>query len=182
MQTAIPNKQTNQKLEWTQMVIFCAYASAFFAAIGLIFLVIFFSGYSLFGPLNDIAVIIHYILLLPIMVYIYKILRPEGERLHELTLAIGVIGAFGVVILQALLVLGVMPFTQQILLVIPAFLVGTVWFILTERLGKHDERLPKGQVLHVLAGLVFAYPVWALILASRLKSSLKARSTWTAAE
>ena len=78
--------------------------------------------------------------------------------------------------------LGVMLFTQQILLVIPAFLIGTVWFVLTERLGKHDERIPKGRVLHVLAGLVFAYPVWALILASRLKSSLKARSTWTAVE
>lgn len=182
MQTAIPKQQTNKRVEWTQLAIFCAYASAFFAAVGLIFLVIFFSGYPLFGPLNDIAVIIHYVLLLPIMVYVYRILKQDGERFHELALAVGLIGASGVITLQSFLVFGVMPFNQQIVLVIPAFLLGTVWFILVERFGNHEERLPKGRALYVLAGLVFAYPVWALRLARRLERSLKARSTWTAAE
>jgi hypothetical protein len=78
------------------------------------------------------------------------------------------LGFLSVIVLQTLLVLGVIPFRQQIFLVIPAFLVGTVWFVLIERLGRGENRLPKGLALHILAGLVIAYPVWAFKLARTL--------------
>lgn len=178
MQKTSTNEPATEIADWTRIVILCAYASAFFAAIGLVFLVIFFSGVPLFGPLNDTAVIIHYLLLLPIMVYLYRLLKQDDQPIHELTLVIGLFGAVGVILLQGLLVLGVMPFNQQIVFVIPAFLIGTIWFFLIERLGRHDERLPKGRALYVLAGLVFAYPVWALMLARRLERSLKVRPAW----
>jgi hypothetical protein len=156
--------------------IWAAYISGTIAAIGLIFLLIFFSGVPIFGPLNDIAVILHYLLLLPIMFTVHQLLQSGDDRLNRITLVVGLFGFLSVIILQTLLVTGVIPFRQQIILVIPAFLVGTSWFIFIERLGRQDERLPKGLALYILAGLVFAYPIWAFKLARNLEQSLQGGS------
>jgi hypothetical protein len=163
-------------IESTRITIWAAYASGISAAIGLVFLVIFFSGVPVFGPLNDIAVIIQYVLLLPIMLTVHKLLPNTYQRLNSSALFLGLIGFLSVIVLQSMLVLGVIPFRQQIFLVIPAFLVGTAWFVLIERLGKQEKRLPKGLVLYILAGLVFAYPIWAYKLARNLEQYLQGGS------
>ncbi|MGD8552591.1 MAG: hypothetical protein PVG02_02940 [Anaerolineales bacterium] len=167
MQNSIKTITASPTVE-TQMIIWSAYASGILAAAGLIFLVIFYSGVPIFGPLNDVAVILHYVLLLPIMFFIHRKLGPRAGRLNTAALAIGLFGFLSVIVLQTLLVFGVMPFRQQVVLVIPAFLVGTVWFVLIERLGRDDARLPKGLALHIFAGLVFAYPIWAFTFANNL--------------
>jgi hypothetical protein len=169
-------KGSTTKSTSLRLVIWSAYISGSIAFIGLVFLAIFFSGVPLFGPLNDLAVIIHYILLLPIMRYLYQILKPNDERMNKIAFAVGLIGFVGVIVLQSMLVLGVIPFQQQIKLVVPAFLIGTVWFVLIARMGKEDDRLPKGLTLHVLAGLVFAYPIWAFKLARNLELDLEGGS------
>lgn len=152
-----------------QRTIWAAFASGIIAAIGLIFLVIFFAGVPVFGPLNDIAVIMHYILLIPIMFTVHQLLQTSDERLNQATLIVGLTGFLSVIVLQTLLVIGVLPFRQQIFLVIPAFFLGTAWFVLIARLGRRDKRMPKGLALHILAGLVFAYPIWAFMLARKLE-------------
>jgi hypothetical protein len=152
-----------------QLTIWAAYSSAIFAAIGLVFLTIFFSGVSIFGPLNDVAVILQYILLLPIMVTLWRMLKPYGRKLNNFALVVGIAGTSAVIVLQTLLVLRVIPFEVQILLVIPAFLIAMLWFVLTGYLGRTDDRIPKGTGLHILAGLVFAYPIWAFKLGNNLQ-------------
>jgi hypothetical protein len=147
----------------------CAYVSGVFAILGLIFLVIFFAGGpGYFGPLNDTAVVIHYILLLPIVYTLYPLLKPYGQRLNLIATIIGVAGMLSVIILQTLLIVGVLPFEQQIGMVVVAFFLGLVWFIAAGILGRSTGIVPKGMVLAVLAGLVFAYPVWAFIVGRRL--------------
>lgn len=147
----------------------CVYVSGVAAIIGLVFLAIFFGGGpEYFGPLNDTAVIIHYILLLPIVLTLYLMLRPYGQTLNLIAAIIGLAGMLGVIVLQTLLVVGVLPFEQQIGMVIPAFLVAMVWFVITGYLGRSTGVIPKSVVLNVLAGLVFGYPVWAFMLGRRL--------------
>jgi hypothetical protein len=76
-----------------------------------------------------------------------------------------------VIILQALLVIGQLQFMQQVVMVIPAFLVVTLWFVINEYLGRTEQKLPKGMLMAVLAGLVFGYPFWAFSLGRRLRSA-----------
>lgn len=147
----------------------CAYISGAAAAIGLVFLTVFFSGGpAYFGPLNDTAVVIHYILLLPIVYTLYPLLKQNGQRLNLIATAVGVTGMLGVIILQILLIVGVLPFQQQIGMVVVAFFMGLVWFIAAGILGRSTGIVPKNMALAVLAGLVFAYPVWAFIVGRRL--------------
>jgi hypothetical protein len=173
MQNIMTRQEYNTTFKLIQVTIWTAYSSAVIAAIGLLFLAIFFSGFPIFGPLNDVAVIIHYILLLPIVLTVWNMLRPYGEGFNNLALIIGLIGITAVIVLQSLLVLGVVPFRQQIVMVIPAFLVAMLWFVLTGRLGRTDDRMPKGIGLHILAGLVIGYPIWAFKFANNLQRTSK---------
>ncbi|GAB4481090.1 MAG: hypothetical protein Kow00124_28460 [Anaerolineae bacterium] len=89
------------------------------------------------------------------------LLRPHGQRLNLIATITGAAGMLGVIVLQTLLVAGVLPFEQQIGMVIPAFLVALVWFVAAGILGRSTGIVPKSAVLGVLAGLVFGYPIWA---------------------
>lgn len=173
MQNSAVQRTISHRRYSIQWSIWAAYASAVAATIGLIFLAIFFSGVPVFGPMNDIAVIIQYTLLLHIMTVVWRMIRPYGGRLNDIALLIGLGGSIAVIILQTLLVLGMIPFEKQIRMVVPAFLVAALWFVLTGRLGRTDDRIPQGTGLHILAGLVVGYPLWAVRLARKLQSQAK---------
>jgi uncharacterized membrane protein len=155
----------------TRLTAWCALASAIAAALGIAFIVIFYAGVPVFGPLNDIAVIIQYSLMLPLVFYVHGVLRDVSRPVSGRALALGLAGILAVIVLQGLLVFGILPFQRQILMVIPAFLVVTAWFVLIERAGREDDRLPKGTASAVLAGLVLGYPFWAFDLRKRLLSN-----------
>lgn len=154
-----------------QFVSLCTIISAIAAVLGLIFLAIFFSGVGVFGPLNDIAVTIQYIFMLPIAFLIYRRIEPQGRFISISVTLIGVLGMLAVIVLQTLLVVGVISFGQQIGMVVIAFLVVMLWFVLVESLGRDDEIIPKGRLLAVLAGMIIGYPVWAKRLRRNLGES-----------
>lgn len=122
------------------------------------------------GRLNDIAVIVQYSLMLPITIALYQILREFDTSLNLVALLVGIPGMLAVIILQIVLVTGLMAFSVQIGLVVIAFLVVLVWFIIVGYLGRSTEKLPKSMLLHVLAGLYIGYPIWAFSLGRRLRS------------
>lgn len=156
------NQSTDSSSERLERFIsWCALISALAAVVMLIFLVIFFAGVGIFGPLNDIGVTIQYIFMLPIAFYIHQRIKVKGRFLSIATTSIGVLGMLAVIVLQTLLVVGVIPFRQQIGMVVIAFLVVMVWFVLIENLGRDDDLIPNGRLLAVLAGLTIGYPVWA---------------------
>lgn len=151
--------------------------SAIVAAIGIVFLILFFSGSgSFFGPLNDIAVVIQYSLMLPIMIYIHQLLPIGQNPGMKLIRSLGILATLAVIILQTMLVLKLLPFQRQIIMVIPAFLVVTAWFIYIEKAGSEIPQLPKGRMQAILAGLVFGYPFWALNFQKRIAVSASEHS------
>ncbi len=155
----------------TRLAAWCAMASAIAAAFGIAFIIIFYAGIGVFGTLNDIAVIIQYSLMLPVALHIHDLLRNAGRPLSAFVVALGLGGILAVIVLQTLLVFDILPFRQQIVMVIPAFLIVTLWFVLIERAGREDDRLPKGTTGAIFAGLVFGYPFWAIELRRRLLST-----------
>ncbi|MEJ2012531.1 MAG: hypothetical protein P8X64_09955 [Anaerolineales bacterium] len=148
----------------------CLPISAVTATVGLLFLIVFFAGFSAFGPLNDLAVIAQYVLMLPLLLLTWRCLNAPSQAAGALVTALGLAGMLAVIALQSLLVLGILPFRRQIVLVVPAFLLVTAWFVIVERLGSRDGSVPEGTTLAVLAGLVVGYPVWALDFYRRLAS------------
>lgn len=149
----------------------CATVSAVVSVFGIVFLLLFFGGVGgIFGTLNDIAVAIQYVLMLPIAITLHLLLRSQGPGFSLLALLVGLLGIVAVAVLQILLVTGVLPFSQQIGMVVVAFLVATAWFVMVGRLDRAGDIVPGGTVLHVLAGLYFGYPVWAYRLGRVLLS------------
>lgn len=136
--------------------------------LGIVLLVAFVFRGGVFGPLNDVAVIVQYTLMLPIAVVLRRLLRERGPGLALAATTIGIFGMLAVVVLQSLLVLGAMPFSRQIVLVVPAFLVVLVWFVLCARLAGGDDPVPSGLPLSILAGLYVGYPVWGYTVGRRL--------------
>ena len=159
-----------------KLAVLCAFSSGIVSVFGIVFLVIFFTFGGIFGTLNDIAVIIQYLLMMPIAITLWRLLRPTRSTLSLAALLIGMAGMIAVVLLQLLLVTGVLPFSQQIGMVIIAFLVVLVWFIINQNLGRDTNILPRSILLTVLAGLYFGYPVWAFSLGRRLSGWAKTPS------
>jgi hypothetical protein len=75
-----------------------------------------------------------------------------------------------VIILQILLVTGVLPFANQIVPVVIAFLVVLVWFVINGYLARSTDKLPGSMLLHVLAGLYIGYPFWVFSAGRRMRS------------
>ncbi len=148
----------------------CAYASGIVSIFSIVFFVAFFTLGGLFGPLSDIAVTVHYVLMLPIAFAFQQLLRPHGPGLSLVGMLIGIVGMLAVIILQILLVAGVLTFGQQIGMLIPAFLVVLAWFVINAYLGRSSDFVPSSMLFNVLAGLYIAYPFWGYSVGRRLLS------------
>lgn len=75
------------------MAAWCAYLSGTVSVFGFLFLLAFFGGLGeQFGPLNDIAVIIQYVFMLPIAFAFWRYLREDGEQLSHFAFLIGLAG------------------------------------------------------------------------------------------
>ena len=148
----------------------CAYVSGYVSILGIAFLFAFFVLGAPTGRLNDIAVIVQYSLMLPIALALYQILRSYNPSLSLAALLIGIPGMLAVIVLQILLVTGVLPFANQIVPVVIAFLVVLVWFVINGYQARSTDPKPDRMILHVLAGLYIGYPLWAFSVRRRLRS------------
>ena len=154
----------------------CAYASGVVGIFGIVFLVALYVALFTsddqfgFGMINDISVIVQYTLALPIVFALHRLLRPHGPVLSLVGTVIGFGGMLAAIVLQILLVAGLLSFSQQVGMVIVAFMAVLVWFVITGYSGRSTSKLPNSMLLHVLAGLYFGYPVWAFSLGRRLSN------------
>ncbi len=154
------------------VAVWCAYTSGTVSIFGILFLVAFYTTpIGLLGTLNDIAVFIQYGFMLPIALALHQLIRHHRPILSLVALLLGIAGMLAVIALQILLVTGVLPFAQQIGMVIVGFLVVLAWFVITGYLGRSTGRMPKSMFLNVLAGLYIGYPVWAFLLGRRLRAT-----------
>jgi len=149
------------------LVQWCLYASAAVSTLGIAFLVSFFvSGV---GTLNDVAVIIQYLLMLPIALGLHIISRPSGPTLSMVAIISGLIGMAVVIVFQALLITDAISFELYIGVVNAGFMLVLGWFLIVRYLNRNVGVLPTSLALSTLAGLYFGYPLWALHLARRLR-------------
>ena len=154
----------------------CAYSSAVVSVFGIGLLAMLYVTLIAFGDdfgsgrLNDISVIVHYALTLPIALVLRQLLKPYGPGRSLAGMLLGIVGMSAVIVLQMLLVTGVLTFRQQVGFVIVAFIPIAAWFVINGRLGRSSDILPGGMRLQVLAALYFGYPWWAFRLGRRLLS------------
>ncbi len=155
----------------------CAIASGGVSVIGIVFLVTMFIGFFVdnvglqrFGTLNDICIIIQYLLALPIPLALHQRMKTYAPNLSRSAMWIGIAGMIAVVVLQFLLVTGVLTFEEQVGPVIVALLVVGVWLLITAYVGRSTGKLPSGLLRSVLALFYLGYPVWAFWLGRHLLS------------
>ncbi len=150
----------------------CAYLSGIVSVFGILFLLAFFGGAGgKFGTLNDIALIIQYVLMLPIAFTFWRYLRENGEQLNHFAFLIGLIGIFTVIVLQGMLLSDQIIFESYIVIVSAGFLVTTLWFVITGVLGRRGgDKLPGGMGMDIFAGLYLGYPIWAYRVGKKLLS------------
>jgi hypothetical protein len=156
----------------------CAYVSGVVSLIGIVFLIIMY--YGIFtnsfrlvrsGTLNDICVIIQYLLALPITLALYERLKSHGQVLSRAAMLIGIGGLIAVVVLQQLLVSDVLRFEEQIGPVMIGLLVIGIWLVITGYLGRSTGDMPHSLLMSVLAASYIGYPIWAIWLGRLLLSS-----------
>jgi hypothetical protein len=156
----------------------CAYLSGVISFIGIVFLGLMFIGFSTnnwrlqrFGTLNDICIIIQYLLALPITLALHQRLKAYGLALSRVTMLIGIAGMIAIVILHLLLVRGVMTFEEQVGFVVIALIVIGIWLVITGYLGRSTKRMPYSLLMSVLAATYIGYPIWAIWLGRLLLSN-----------
>lgn len=156
----------------------CAIISGVVSIFGIVFLVIMYIGFIIgnkelqrFGPLNDICIIIQYLLALPIVLALHQLFKAHAPGLSRLAMLFGIVGIIAVMALQLLLVAGVVTFEEQLGPVMVAGLVAGAWFVITGYLGRSTGKLPGGLLVSILAVLYLGYPLWAFWLGRKLLSS-----------
>ena len=155
----------------------CAYASGVISFIGIVFLILMFIGFSTnnlrlqrFGTLNDICIIIQYLLALPITVTLHQHLKAHAPVLSRVAMLVGIAGILAVAVLQWLLVSGVLTFEEQVGFVMIALLVVGIWLVITGYLGRSTGNIPRSLLMSVLAASYIGYPIWAIWLGRLLLS------------
>ncbi len=147
-----------------------AYASAAIAVVGLAFLMAMFIAFALgarpagmvFGWINDVLVLVSYLLAVPVAITLYGLQRRQHQVLSALALIIGIGALASIVVLQWLLITGVLTFEQQIGPVSIAMLGLACWFVLTGYLVSSSGLLSRGVWMGLLAATYVGYPIWAL--------------------
>ncbi|MBZ0318805.1 MAG: hypothetical protein K8L91_20485 [Anaerolineae bacterium] len=149
----------------------CSIASGIVSFIGIVFLIAMFIGFSTnniglqrYGTLNDICIIIQYLLALPITLALYQFQKTYALLLCRAAMLIGIAGMIVIVVLQWLLVSGVLTFEEQVGPVTLALFVVGIWLGITGYLGRLTENMPHSLRVSLLAAFYVGYPIWAIWL------------------
>ena len=149
-----------------------AYASGTVSIVQLALLVLFFALGGPFGTLNDATIVVQYVLAVPVMSALHRLLQPRAPRASGIALGLGILGVLVIGVLQALLIIGVMPFAVQVGPVTAAlFLLFGGWLLATGYLGRSLAFLRPSLLMSIVGWTYVGYPVWAFWLGRRLESA-----------
>jgi len=152
------------------------YLSGVLGAIGIGFLVAMFASFAAgakpagmaFGWVNDILVLLSYLLTAPAVLALRPLLRPLAPILSFVLAGVGLVSIGAIVLLQGLLVIGTLTFEEQIGPVSIVYLGLAVWFVLTGYLGRTSGILPHGVRMGLLGATYVGYPIWAFWMSGQL--------------
>lgn len=159
-----------------RLVAWTSYASGAIAAAGIAVLipmsVSFAAGETeqalAVGRINDVLVMVSYLLAIPSVLALGMLLRPHAPALSGLATLAGFGALMAIVVLHSLLISGVLSFEVESGQVSIALLVLGVWFVVTGVLGGRTGILPRGGRMGLLAATYVGYPIWAFWFARRL--------------
>ncbi len=163
---AAPEPRTAPRLDVVAQV---TLASALLGAIGIVFLVLMFGSFALgarpaamaFGWINDVLVMVSYLLAAPAAIVLRGILGRYAPIPSALATVVGLASIAAIVVLQFLLVVGVLTFEAEIGPASFAYLGLAAWLVVTGYLGRRSGLQPRGLAMGVLGATYLGYPVWA---------------------
>ena len=136
-------------------------------------LVLFFARGEPFGALNDGFIVVQYVLALPLVLALDRLLRQPGPLITTVALVLGIAGILAIALLQILLLTNVLTFDQQVGPVSAAlFLLFGGWLLITGYLGRSRQDLPHSMLISFVGWTYVGYPIWAFWLGRRLIASL----------
>jgi hypothetical protein len=156
-----------------------AIVSGVVAAVGVVFLIGMFILFTTpfralalrFGIINDICIMIQYLLAIPVALALYRILRPYHPTLITLATFIGITAMLVVIALQLALIRGVLAFEEQVVWVSLAMIGGVgAWLVITGLVARSTGRLPNSVLVSLAAVPYLGYPLWAFWIGRRLLS------------
>lgn len=157
--------------------VLAAYAGAAVSSLGILFIVLFYVGFLahvhvllILGPLNDLCILVQYALAVPLAIAFHRLLHAHSPRQSLNLFILGLAGMVCVVLFQALLLLGAMPFRVQLPLASGSILVIGAWLLITGVWARHVGTLRASTTLLVGAALYFGYPFWAYRVAQQLSA------------
>jgi hypothetical protein len=121
-----------------------------------------------FGTINDLLIIVVYALLLPVIPAMHVVVRETGSVRSLLLATVGTAGIVITIVLTWLLIIGAMPFEQQVGPVSVSLLAAGAWILGTSYLARNVGFLPHGLRNGVLGALYLGIPVWGIDLGRRL--------------
>jgi len=147
-----------------------ALTSGVVAAIGIGFLTAMFVSFAVgatsaalaFGRINDVLVLLSYLLAVPSVLAIRAILRQHAPIMSLILALVGIGAITAIVVLQSLLVAGVLTFEEQVGPVSIALLVLGGWFVVSGHLATARGAFPHGARMGLLAATYVGYPIWAI--------------------
>jgi hypothetical protein len=144
-------------------------ASAAASAVGIVFITLMYAALAvgaqgpglMFGWINDVAVLLQYLLAVPGVLAIGAALRTGSPRLTLAGTLLALAGIAVIVVSQALLVAGVLTFEQEIGPASLGLLVLGAWMVGAAVVGRRAGTAPAGPGTAIAAALYLGYPVWA---------------------
>lgn len=155
-----------------------AYSAAVVSTLGIVCLLLLYIGLFTgnefligFGVYNDIAIVVQYLLALPMVAALHRLLRADAPRASAAAALLAVLGIIGVTVFQWLFLTGVISLGQFFLTTGPStvLMIGS-WIVITGFLGRRTGTLHNSKAVIILAALYFAYPVWAFRVGRQLHS------------
>jgi hypothetical protein len=158
-----------------------AYASGTAAAIGVPLLAAMYAVIFRYGPRhpaiewfgipNDVCVLVQYALAIPIAVALHRHNRATAPLVSLTVTTLGMGAMISIVVLQALLIAGVVPFEEEVVYVGIAMLILVIWFLVVGRLGRSSGLLSgRTTLMGLLGASYFGFAIWAFWLARQLQA------------
>lgn len=147
----------------------CTQAAALVAAVGVAFLGGMFVAFAIgttpvamtLGRINDVLILVAYPLAIPGLVGVWSLLRRRAPVRTGLAVVLGLASIGAIAGLQALLVLEVLTFSEQVGLVTPALLGFGASLVLLGAAGRSAGLLPGGVRMGLIGATYVGFPLWA---------------------
>lgn len=173
---------TTSTVAWLRTAAWTVRLAGVLGAVGIVFLVGMYAAFAMDAPrtamplgwINDVLVLVSYLLLAPSVVAIHALTRPSAPAAAAIVAGLGLAGIAWVVLLQGLLVGGALTFEQEIGPVALGYLALGAWFVaggwMVGRSGAFEpEGFKRGGWMGLVGASYLGFPIWAFWIRRRFR-------------